>query len=126
MPMADFPLTHDERAERRKMIAVSARDGKSIRKIIRENPGVSISLIKQACKEFGISIPKRNQKRNTTSTNSSVLSVSAALFDKSMSFRDIAEKHGISRQRVQQIYAQGKGLGIPFPHRIPSPSKEDL
>src|ERR1700723_10965 len=100
-------LSWQDRIERRRQIAaaVSAGDGSQA---VSTRFGVSISTIRDACREFGVrfAVDSRPKKKYR------LYAILADLINTADSLVAIGEGHGVSKQRVNQISELARTAGI--------------
>jgi len=105
-----------ERQERRKVIAEKILAGSSIKEICQEL-SVSTSLVRESCREHGVSATGANGKRARSNLAPRTYEILAILLNTDTGTREIAEEIGISRSRVYEILTKAREAGIQFPHR---------
>tara|TARA_R110000782_G_scaffold253743_1_gene341927 strand:+ start:9520 stop:9840 length:321 start_codon:yes stop_codon:yes gene_type:complete len=99
------PVTHEERAARRKEIA----------EFCRENPvkaacakfGVGPTLVRGACDEYGVMAARADGE-----PPESRLKLVADLVNSDYTFASLGDYYGLSRQAVQQFAAKCKAAGL--------------
>jgi transposase len=112
MPTGVIPkLTHEQRAERRKTMAMAVRDGVDIREIARTE-GVSLSQIHIACREHGV----QTQHLGKRPLGPNHYTILAALFSDD-SCDEIGRKLGIDGSMVQTVYRRCIAAGVPVTRR---------
>lgn len=87
--------------EERKPLAEAVRSGKSVADVVQET-GQSISVVRQACQEQGVSLPLANMN--------SMKILAGILSGKSQT--EVARDLNISRQRVSQIMEVARSSGV--------------
>ena len=99
-------LTHQERKERRRKIAEFVRENQDL-SAAAEAFGVRPSMVRLSCKEFDVSIPRKN---NTIASLGSFQILKALLDGKKPS--EIASEHSITRQRVGLVVKSAREAGF--------------
>lgn len=95
---------HTKSRERKQHILKEAQKGESCQQL-QNKYGCSASHVRKTCNQGGVPLRHKN-----------ILNIIVDLFKTPiLSFREIAERHHITYQRVQQIHAQYSDLGLPFP-----------
>lgn len=105
-------LSHEERAERRKKIALAVKRHGDIAKASTDFK-VTEHLVRNACKEHKVKVPRTFAE----SINASTYKVIAALINTTDTLTAIAIRHGLSPQRVDQIKTQCVEAGIKLKSR---------
>lgn len=107
-------MTHDERREQRRVIAeyVRARgsDGSALVAACRKF-GASATKVRVACAEFEVPLAGRDRSLERT------LRIVADLADATDTYDAISRRHGVSRQRVSEVYRAARAAGLPVPVR---------
>ena len=75
--------------------------------------GVSRYAVYIACRKHGVKLADKLEP-NT-------LKVLADLFDSTVTIAEIADRHGVTQQRVSQVFVQALKAGIPIPRPTKSP-----
>ena len=109
-------MTHPERAARRQAIAEYVRQTKCTVDEAATIFGVTVSTVAGACRAHGVkpAAKSRGLQPNT-------FKILADLFDATLTVDDIADRRGVTKQRVSQVFVQALKAGIPIPRRTKSP-----
>lgn len=102
-------LTQEERRARREKIAQFAHRHGAAKAV--EKFEVGRTLVTTACQEFGL-VPKQVAPSRTF--DKSRLRLIAALIRGDVPYGELAERHGISRQAVDQFAQKCADAGIPL------------
>lgn len=103
------------RKRKRKKIADLIEGGISSFKELRNHVVADSRMVRRACSEHGVIVP-RGFYGNVGNTSKSLVTsfkVLIALSNENKSFRQIAALCGVSFQRVSQIYRDARKAGIP-------------
>ena len=107
-------MSHSARHERRRKIAAHVKTTADVAETAKEF-GVGWHTVKNACREFGVRMPRSFYARRGSS-----FTILAALFDVERSYLDIATEFGVTKQRVGQVYAAALAAKVPgLPVRKP-------
>ena len=109
-------MTHPERAARRLAIAEYVRETGCTVDEAAKRFGVTVSTAAGACRDHGVkaAAKSRGLQPNT-------LKILADLFDATSTIDEIADRRGVTKQRVSQVFVQALKAGIPIPRRTKSP-----
>lgn len=77
--------------------------------------GVSVSTVRNSCREFKVVVTRKVQQRVTLSVGT--YTIIAALCTTTYSLKDIAEKNCVTPQWVSQVYRACKRAGVPVNER---------
>lgn len=102
-------LTQKERAARRRRIAARCRAGATLAEVMAEF-GVSETMVERACAAHGAKVARRVRTEETAAVT---LAIVADLCNTADAVAAIGRRHGVSRQRVQQLHAAALAAGIP-------------
>ena len=106
-------MTHREAAARRRELAGLIAAGAGLGEVATRY-GVSMALVVDACREAGVPVP-----RALILPRSSTYRILADLINTPDRLEVIAVRHGVTRQRVDQIKRQATDAGIVMhPERI--------
>jgi transposase-like protein len=106
-------MTHAERLKRRRDIVAESARGRTVPELC-EQFGVGEGTVKAALREAGVR-PVLGPRRNGRNTPS--YAILADLLNTALSLREIARRHSVSAQAVQQIYIRARSHGIRVPDR---------
>lgn len=104
-------MTHEERKKRREEVLELARLGMDGRDI-SSKVGLSPAYVRNILTDIITRVDRRSAIKGFNS-----YAVIADLLHDGMTFQQIADKNGISRQRVQQVHARCVEAGIPVTER---------
>lgn len=99
-------MTHEERFQRRRQIALSVKNGNNIAEICKYY-GCSVHTVRNACNEFNVKYPRINSCTRTLS-----FEILAKLQNTELNYAEIARQLDVSREHVRQIASRAKAAGM--------------
>lgn len=106
-------LTHEDRAERRKKIALYFKQKKGNDVYLAATLfGVTVETVRSACKEHGVDPPIRSSEQYQL-PNESTFRIIGLLATTKKSLSQIAQEVGVSTGRVFNILGRCKAGGVP-------------